>query len=193
MDVWIQADVWLFRLINEGCSNLVFDAVLPWCRERWVWSPLYLFVVAFLWSNFGWRRGGWVVLGIAVSVALADVTSSELIKKQVRRVRPCNDPALQAAVHLRIASCGSGYSFTSSHAANHFAVAVFLIGVFARWERRLRSVLLGWAGLVAFSQVYVGVHFPADVVAGALLGSGVGWAVGEVWKKWLIRHLPAAV
>ncbi|HMX38737.1 MAG TPA: phosphatase PAP2 family protein [Saprospiraceae bacterium] len=191
MDALLQADTWLFHFINHTLANPLFDALLPWCRERWVWAPLYVFALAFIWLNLGRRRGWWVVLGLAVAVAVADTASSELIKKRVQRLRPCNDPALSQRVHLRIESCGSGYSFTSSHAANHFAVAVFLIGVFGSWQRRLKPALLGWAGLIALSQGYVGVLFPADVVAGALLGSAIGWAVAQMWRRGTVWDIQA--
>jgi len=110
--------------------------------------------------------------------AAADFSSSQILKKQVQRLRPCNDPALAAQVQLRV-PCGSGYSFTSSHAANHFAVALFLIGVFGDLNRWIRPSLLLWAGSIALSQVYVGVHYPGDVLCGGLLGSLIGWGGGR--------------
>lgn len=177
-----QGDGIVFQWINGGLGNAVFDAVLPWFRERWFWAPLYIFMVSFCLLNFG-RKGRVIVLGLVLSVGLADFTSSTLVKKNVQRLRPCNDPALTETVHLRVSSCGSGYSFTSSHAANHFAVAVFFIGIFgARW-RRLRPAALLWAGAIAFSQVYVGVHYPGDVVCGAILGAGAGWLVAAMLRK----------
>ena len=182
METLLHWDAVLFQFINGSLSNVLFDAVLPWCRERWVWAPLYLFVAVFSWTNFG-RRGWWVVLGIGAAVALADFTSSRLIKKNVQRLRPCNDPAMAAHVHLRVPSCGSGYSFTSSHAANHFAVSVFLIGMFGRLSRRVRPVLLAWAGTIALAQVYVGVHYPGDVLCGAALGVAVGWWTAVTWRR----------
>jgi membrane-associated phospholipid phosphatase len=188
METLIQWDTALFRFINEGLSNSLFDATLPWCRERWFWAPLYLFVAVFSWLNFG-RRGWLLVLGIGAAVALADFTSSTLIKKNVQRLRPCNDPALRAEVRLRVAACGSGYSFTSSHAANHFAAAVFLIGMFGHLSRRVRPALLLWASSIALAQVYVGVHYPADVLCGAGLGAAVGWWTTVTWRRWIMPNL----
>lgn len=174
-------DTDLFRLINSGLANPLFDALLPLCREKWFWAPLYLFIAAFTWLNF--RQRGWIILlGLVMVVILSDGVSSELVKKNVRRLRPCNDPALAAVVQLRT-HCGSGFSFTSSHAANHFAVAIFLIGVFGKGQRWLRPLALSWAGLIAFSQVYVGVHYPGDVIGGALLGMPIGEGVA-----WLVNR-----
>lgn len=182
---WIETlqslDAAVFHFVNGDLSNPFFDAVLPFFRERWFWAPLYLFVAAFSWLNFG--KKGWIImLGLVVAVGLADFTSSTLIKKNVQRLRPCNDPVLVETVTLR-ASCGSGYSFTSSHAANHFAAAVFLIGVFGHLARWIRPATLGWAAAIAFSQVYVGVHYPGDVICGALLGTAIGWLTGTRFKK----------
>jgi len=175
-------DATLFQLINGGLSNPVFDAVLPWCREKWFWMPIYVFVAAFALLNY--RARGWLILlGLSLSAGAADYTSSTLVKKNVQRLRPCNDPAMYEQVQRRV-SCGSGYSFTSSHAANHFAAAFFLIGVFGHLGRWIRPVAVGWAFIIAFSQVYVGVHYPGDVFFGALLGAGIGWGVANIWKKW---------
>ncbi len=164
-------DATLFQWINSGWSNPVFDVLLPLFRERLFWAPLYLFLGAFLILNFGGRS--WLmILAVGLAVGLADFTSSTLIKKNVQRVRPCNDPAM--VVEMRV-SCGSGYSFTSSHAANHFAVAVFVSMLLGKTHRLVRPLVLAWAGLIALSQVYVGVHYPLDVLCGGLLGAVIGW------------------
>lgn len=172
MHILLSWDATLFHFINTGLSNPVFDAILPFCREKWLWAPVYLFLGAFLGLNFGGK--GWIfILTMVVAVGFADFTSSSVIKKNVQRTRPCNDPTM--LVQLRV-PCGSGYSFTSSHAANHFAAAVFIIGLLGHLRRWIRPLALSWAGLIAFSQVYVGVHYPLDVIGGAILGSVIGWA-----------------
>lgn len=181
-----QWDAALFQFVNTSLGNPVFDALLPWCREKWFWAPAYLFVGAFALLNFGQR--GWLLLfGLVLAIGLADFTSSTLVKKNVQRLRPCNDPEMFDAIRLRV-PCGSGYSFTSSHAANHFAAAVFLIGIFGGLVRWLRPAVLGWASLVAFSQVYVGVHYPADVLGGAALGAAIGWWTAATWRRWRLTE-----
>lgn len=175
-------DATLFQIVNAGMSNALFDTVLPWCRERWFWAPAYVFMTAFTVLNFG-KRGWLVMLGLIIAVGVADFTSSSIIKKNVQRLRPCNEPALEAVVVERV-PCGGGYSFTSSHAANHFAAAFYVIGMFGALARWIRPVVVGWAALIAFSQVYVGVHYPFDVTVGAVLGMGIGSAVARLFKKW---------
>lgn len=171
-----QLDWLLFHFINDTLSNSVFDAVLPWCREQWIWAPFYVFIVSFALLNWG-KKGGWVIVGLICCVGLTDLTSNYAFKKRFKRLRPCNDPVLAETVRLRLPACGGGYSFTSSHAANHFAVAVFLIGFLGPLKRWAKPALLGWATLVAFAQVYVGVHFPFDVLCGALLGTAIGYGI----------------
>lgn len=178
LQVWDSA---LFQWINGSLSNVFFDAVLPCFREKWFWAPLYLFVAAFSFLNFG-KKGWVVVLGLILATGLSDLTSSRLVKKNVQRIRPCNDPAMVENLRLR-APCGSGYSFTSSHAANHFAAAVFLIGVFGKISGWVRPAALGWAAVVAFAQVYVGLHYPGDVIFGALLGATLGVLVLSLLKR----------
>lgn len=174
MDALFSFDLSLFHVINSGLGNPLFDALLPWCREKLFWAPFYLFILAFLSLNFG-KKGIWVALGMVCCVGLSDFSSNHLFKKRVQRLRPCNDPAVAATVQLRLPACGSGYSFTSAHAANHFAAAVFLIGFLGPLARWVRPALLTWAGTIALAQVYVGVHYPSDVLAGGLWGAAMGW------------------
>jgi membrane-associated phospholipid phosphatase len=169
----MEGDQWLFKLINTGLSNPLFDALLPLFREKLFWAPLYLFIAAYSLLNFG-KRGGLILLGFVLAIGLSDFTGNHLLKKTIQRVRPCNAPEMVENVRLRV-PCGGGYSFISNHAANHFAAAIFLISVFGLAGKRSKKALLTWASLIAFSQVYVGVHYPLDVLGGAIWGSLIGW------------------
>lgn len=178
----LQFDEQLFHLINGEWHVPWLDAIMPVWRDKKTWIPLYLLLAAF--SIWRFRlRGLWWIMALALTVGLADATSSHLIKKNVQRVRPCNDVEMQAQVNL-LAGCGSGYSFTSSHATNHFAMATFIaltLGVLYPW---LRWPFWLWAGSIAFGQVYVGVHYPLDVIAGSLLGALIGYIVAILyWKR----------
>jgi undecaprenyl-diphosphatase len=175
LETLIQWDRHLFVWINTGLSNPFFDLVLPWCRERFFWAPLYLFIVSYIGMIYG--KKSWIpLLGLLLAVGLTDQVSSTLVKKNIERPRPCREVALEHQVIMRV-ECGSGFSFTSSHAANHFAVAIFVIGLFGRVRRWVRPALLSWAALIAFSQVYVGLHYPGDVLGGAMIGSLIAWGV----------------
>lgn len=168
--VW---DLKLFEAINIGLSSDFLDAFLPWMRAPLFWVPFYLFLLAFVFFNFG-KRGIWLVMFLAFTVTNSDVVSSRLIKKNVERLRPCNDQSVEVIKRVR---CGGGYSFTSSHATNHFAIASFLFSSLGLYFKRYRSWLFVWAAVISFAQVYVGVHYPIDIMVGAVLGI----LIGQVW------------
>lgn len=170
----IHFDEYLFHLINTGLHNPFFDAVMPVLRNKYTWMPVYLFLFSFFLINFK-KKGIFIIVALAITIGLADSTSSHLIKKTVQRLRPCKVIEKPEDLHLLV-PCGSGFSFPSSHAANHFAIAVFLISALGKKRRRIWfPVLFLWAFSVAFAQVYVGVHYPLDVIAGGLWGSLIGW------------------
>lgn len=106
-------------------------------------------------------------------VLCSDQLSSHLIKPWVMRLRPCCEPLLRGKIHHLIESC-NGYSFVSAHAANHFALAYFFVHLFHYANSRWLTLFYFWAFAIAFSQVYVGVHYPLDVFCGAILGLIIG-------------------
>ncbi len=172
IDQLISLDQELFLAVNNGMSSAFLDWLLPILRNPYTWAPLYLFVIVFCIINYK-KVGVFMVVALLVNFAISDMVSSTVIKKSVQRIRPCNDVELKDDVILRV-RCGSGYSFTSSHATNHFAMAVLLIGLFYRRWKPILGVGLLWAAAISFSQVYVGVHYPGDVLAGALVGAAIG-------------------
>jgi undecaprenyl-diphosphatase len=174
----IQFDQNLFFTINHGLSNSFFDWLMPALRNRFFWTPLYLFIIIFSIRTYG--KQGWImILFLGLTFGCTDFISSSLIKPTVQRLRPCNDPEIKSDVKNLI-DCGSGYSFPSSHASNHFGLAVFLIVLFfSKWKLILPMGLL-WAASISFAQVYVGVHYPIDILAGAMLGGMIGFIMGKI-------------
>ncbi|MCX3266728.1 phosphatase PAP2 family protein [Pedobacter agri] len=176
-----QFDVELFLKIHRGLSNGFFDWLMPLMRNRFFWSPLYLFIVVFCIKQYK-KQGYYIIAMLLFTFAMGDLIASRLIKPLVSRVRPCNDFNLANDIIHRV-PCGSGLSFPSAHATNHFAIAVFLIGLFySRWKPIL-PIGIFWAAIVSFAQVYVGVHYPVDVATGALLGSFIGLICSQIFKK----------
>lgn len=175
----IQFDQEFFLAINQGLSNSFFDRVMPLLRNRFFWAPLYLFLVVFFLRNY--RRKGWLmIIFFLLTFAVTDYLNSGVLKPIFERLRPCNDPFMKPELNIRV-RCGSGFSFPSSHAANHFALGMFLITAFYhRWKWILPLALL-WAFSISFAQVYVGVHYPLDVLAGGILGSIIGYITGTVF------------
>jgi undecaprenyl-diphosphatase len=167
MDFIINFDRQIFFLINRVFANDLFDIVLPLMRSKYFWSPLYLFIIIFFVSNYG-KSGWWRVFFLLLTFAITDFVSASIFKELFMRLRPCNEPEIMGYVR-NIVGCGSGYSFVSSHATNHFGIATFmsLLYVDKKW---IAYVFKLWALIICYSQVYVGVHYPLDVICGALLG-----------------------
>lgn len=183
LDQLIHIDKEVFLAINQGLSNPVFDWLLPILRNPFTWTPLYLFIVIFLIKHYK-KMGLLIVFCTLLNFGVTDGVSSHLIKKNVKRIRPCNDVEFKHEINTRV-RCGSGYSFTSSHASNHFGMAVFLIVLLRRKWRPIAWVGLTWAFLISFSQIYVGVHYPIDILCGALLGSLIGLINGNIFKRFV--------
>jgi len=178
----IQFDHELFLFINKTMSNSVFDFILPPFRNKLVWIPLYVFLAAFIVFNF--KENKWIFFGFLIlTMTLSDQTSSNLIKNYVKRTRPCNLESLEVKMIERI-RCSNGYSFTSSHATNHFALATFLFLTLGSYLYICRWPILVWAAIVSFAQVYVGVHFPLDILFGAILGTIIGWVTAQLQEHW---------
>jgi membrane-associated phospholipid phosphatase len=176
-----QFDVELFLKIHRGLSNPFFDWLLPMVRNRFFWAPLYLFIVVFCFVEYK-KKGGYIIGMLLVTFAMGDLIASRIIKPLVGRLRPCNEPTLIHDIIHRV-PCGSGYSFPSAHATNHFAIAVFLIFVFYDKWKPILPIGLSWAFLVSFSQIYVGVHYPVDTMVGALLGTTIGLITARIYHN----------
>jgi membrane-associated phospholipid phosphatase len=176
-----QFDTELFLKIHRGLSNGFFDWLMPLVRNRFFWSPLYLFIVIFCIKQFK-KQGYYMILMVLITFAMGDMIASRLIKPNVARVRPCNEITLADQIIHRV-PCGSGYSFPSAHATNHFGIAVFLICLFYRRWKPILPIGLAWALLVSFAQIYVGVHYPIDTFVGAILGTGVGLFCFYLYQK----------
>lgn len=181
----LQLDTWLFYLINGIGQNAFFDFLLPLWRSQYFWSPLYLFFVTFLLFNFSPRTTLFVLAFFLLTFMLCDQLSAGVIKKIVQRLRPCKTPELLDTINLLV-PCGSGKSFVSAHATNHFGIAVYVGNLFKQHFAWLKPVLLFWAAMVAYAQVYVGVHFPADVICGAVLGAVIGSVTWWALKKYYL-------
>lgn len=172
LELLLQGDQQLFSLINGSWSNSFFDSVLPWIRDKYHWIPLYILVVAAI--IYKHRLKSWIfILGAVLTILVSDGVSSKIIKPTVERPRPCHEASGLDNVTLRV-GCGSGYSFTSSHATNHFAIAAYLIFIPLILSLGLRMIFLVWAGSICYAQVYVGVHYPLDVFVGGILGYFIG-------------------
>jgi len=161
-------DTQLFLFLNKIHSPF-FDVVFEWISGRYSWIPLYALLVVFLLIKFK-QRLLLITPFIVLLIVMSDQTSVHLFKNVFMRLRPCHNPDISNLVHIVNDHCGGQYGFVSSHATNTFALAFFVGSILKKHMSWLLPSLLVWAAIVSYSRIYLGVHYPADVLCGALLG-----------------------
>lgn len=176
-----DADNALLYLINKKLSSPSLDDVMLLLRNQYTWVPVYLFFLLFFYFNC--RKYFLPIVALSlVTFALTDFTSASLIKPFIGRLRPCQDPTLRFSIN-NIAGCGGIFGMPSSHATNHFGLATFWFIVIKNTLNQKWLWLFAWAFVICYAQVYVGVHFPGDVIIGGLLGTAIGFVTSMLYRK----------
>jgi membrane-associated phospholipid phosphatase len=178
----LDLDRYLLLKINQDARNSLFDTIMPFFREPKFWAPLYLFMLVFSLINFG-KKALWWLFAALICVTITDTVSSKIIKPLFARPRPCMDVDFSPQVRLLASYCGSNGSFTSSHAANHFGLAIFFFITLKHFAPKAVYLFFLWAVAVCFAQLYVGVHYPSDILGGAILGFIAGSAVANFYNN----------
>ena len=163
----------LFLFFN-GLHSPVWDQIMYWVSGKYSWLPLYILIAGYLVYRFRWKSII-IILLVVVLITMSDWTSVHLFKNVFQRPRPCHNPDISHLVHLVNNHCGGKYGFVSSHAANVFAVVGYTVPIIRNRYYTIGIIL--WAILVSYSRIYLGVHYPGDVLGGAVLGVLVGFFV----------------
>lgn len=182
MQQLLSYDKQLFKIVNDQWSNVFFDWLMPWLRNSEMWYPLYLFLILLVAINYK-KTGLWWVVFAAGTILLCDFVSSGIIKNNIIRLRPCNDPDIVSWVHVLVGYRPQSSSFTSSHAANHFGMAMFFYLTLKARFKNWPALFFFWAFSICFAQVYVGVHYPLDTICGGLIGILIGYLSGRSFNR----------
>jgi undecaprenyl-diphosphatase len=180
LDKILHADYWLMLRVNREWTSPWFDQIALFARESYLYVPFYIFLALFMIMNFG-KKGAWWVVTVLAMAGVNDLLSSHVIKEIFDRPRPCRDPFMGDQVRLVAKYCGMNGSFISSHASNHFAAATFIFQTLKFISHKWALVFL-WAALISYSQVYVGVHYPSDVLCGAIFGIITGYLASRFFE-----------
>lgn len=184
MNFWLDLDTKLFLFLN-GLHVAWLDPVMIFISGKYTWIPFYLILLYLVIRKYKWQSL-WAILAIVMLIICSDQLSAHVFKPLFHRLRPCHNEMIRDLVYLPDGHCGGKYGFISSHACNAFALAVFLIHIMKKQYKKITRivfilVMFVWATLVAYSRIYMGVHYPGDIFCGALVGALMGFLAGKLF------------
>lgn len=181
LDKLIHLDQQLFLYLNN-LGSPQWDGFWMFITDKWSSIPLYIALLGLCVWRFGWKKTFLVLGSVALMIAATDQLAN-LFKYGFERLRPCHDAAVYDYMRLVKTSCGGKFGYFSAHAANSFAVATFFSILFRNSLKWIPVLLLVWALVVAYSRIYIGVHYPLDVITGISIGLLTGWFFQVVFQK----------
>ncbi|MEO0311789.1 MAG: hypothetical protein RIQ89_1446 [Bacteroidota bacterium] len=182
----IQLDELLFLKLNS-LHHPYLDDMMWYISSIPFWIPFYFFLLIVLWRQYP-RSFKWILLFLFLTIFLSDQISSSLIKNLVERPRPTHQAHLVSQIHTLRNYKGGPFGFTSSHACNSFALAAFLFFLLRKKMKILPMFMVLWALVVSYSRIYLGVHFPLDIICGGLLGWFIGWYMQKRYRFYFINR-----
>ena len=180
IDHLIEIDEQLFLILNRMHDSWL-DPVMWLFSKTEASIPLYAFLLFHIHRVYKEKTWG-ILLSVGLLILMTDQFTSGLMKPFFERLRPSHEPALEGMVHLVNGYSGGSYGFASSHAANTFGIAMFLSCILKK-EKPWISWLFLWAAFVSYTRIYLGVHYPGDILVGALVGVLFGWVVFKLYSR----------
>lgn len=184
---WLDhIDKILVVLIQHDSDGKFLDNIMPLLRNPYTWIPLYLFILYYVIRKGG--RKAWAFIALSVlTFAITDSLTTQLLKPLFGRLRPCFDPEIHSMMRSLI-DCGGIYSMPSSHAANHFGLAAFWYFSIITMTGHKWKWLWAWAAIICYAQIYVGKHYPTDILIGSLTGYITGMGMSGLFAWWWNRQ-----
>lgn len=184
---WLDhLDKVLFVLIQHDSDHSIMDKVMPVLRDPYTWIPLYIFMLYYAIRKGKSKAWSFILLSV-LTVAITDSLTAQILKPLFGRLRPCYDPELSSIIR-GLVDCGGLYSMPSNHAANHFGLAAFWYFSIKKMNNKKWSWLWVWAALICYAQVYVGKHYPFDVLVGSVTGFITGLGISRLFTYWAGRQ-----
>lgn len=180
-----ELDINLLVYLN-GLGSETYDKLWLIITQQLYWTPFFLLLFYLIYKKIGAKQTLYILLFIAILIAFTDQTCN-LFKHTFQRLRPCNNPDLKSII--RIVQVRTSYSFFSGHAANTMAVATFLFWILRR-HFRYSGLIFFWPLIFAYSRIYLGLHYPGDILAGYFFGALFGSLLYLVYRKLKPQYFP---
>jgi undecaprenyl-diphosphatase len=186
---WLDhIDKILFVLIQHDSDHSILDVIMPVLRNPFTWTPLYIFMLYYALRKVKGQSQAWTFILLSVlTVAITDSVTAQILKPLFGRLRPCYDAELSSMIR-GLVDCGGLYSMPSNHAANHFGLAAFWYFSIRKMNGKKWTWLWFWAASICYAQIYVGKHYPFDIMIGALVGFITGLGMSRLFAYWAGRQ-----